>query len=186
MTQTGPNDSRCIVWVLGEQFFFSLRVFLNNNCYFIVYNGCNIRNTRWEGNWNLWKVQLVKQIRKFKTQVQTRETPTTGGGFSRVVLGQPAPIPQLTRALNPCGFTNPSYSLLPSLYFSHISQFSPYLCWLGGSWKQCLKVRSSGPHVDRKLDQNRPKRTRLLVPVLVFENQGPIKKPVLTNWFLQP
>ena len=37
-------------------------------------------------------------------------------------------------------------------------------------------VRSSGPHVDRKLDQNGPKWTGLLVPILVFENQGPIKK----------
>ena len=29
-----------------------------------------------------------------------------------------------------------------------------------------------------------PKQTGLLVLVLVFENQGPIKKPVLTNRFL--
>ena len=49
-TQTGPNNSRRIVWALGELFFFSLCVFLNNNCYFIVYIGCNIRNTMQQGS----------------------------------------------------------------------------------------------------------------------------------------
>ena len=48
---------------------------------------------------------------------------------------------------------------------------------------QCLKVRFSGPHVDRKLDRNGPKWTGLSVRVLVFENQGPIEKPVLMNKF---
>ena len=56
--------------------------------------------------------QMMAAYRIFKSRVRTRETLTTGGGFSWVVLCQPSPILQPTCALNPRGFVNPSYSLV--------------------------------------------------------------------------
>ena len=43
---------------------------------------------------------------------QTRQTLATGVGFSGVGICQPTPTPVGTRSHNPCGFVNPSYSLV--------------------------------------------------------------------------
>ena len=43
--EMGPNDVKHVVSVLCEPFLYLIR-FFNTNSYFILYTGCNLRNTR--------------------------------------------------------------------------------------------------------------------------------------------